>query len=462
MKNVFKRIIVFALVIVSVLSFSGCIKGKSAYELAVANGFSGTEQEWLASLKGVKGQDGADNDITIEDLYEAARNDGFEGSMSDFIKEYLNANAQIPDEKNAVNKAVFSVCDVIANFQTKDSIKWGMTVPGKTVTSAGAGVVYSLDKESGDAYVITNHHVVYNSESSNSDCISDEIKLYFYGSDVYNYFNGTDIDYGVPATYVGGSMTYDIAVLRVDGSEILKNSDVCAVTINESDRTVIGSKAIAIGNPEGNGIAVSSGIVSVDSELIGMTAVDGTSNIYYRCIRVDCAINAGNSGGGLFDDCGRLIGIVNAKVVSEDVDNIGYAIPVSLVTKVADNIIRNSDRGGKGVYTARLGITITTASVKSIYDSDTKTAKIIEEVTIDEASGSAASVYLQKGDVIVSISKNDEAAKTVERRYDVTDFMLTPSVGDTVHITVKRNVSGETKTLTYDFALTEDFFVSVK
>ena len=63
MKNVFKRIIVFALVIVSVLSFSGCIKGKSAYELAVANGFSGTEQEWLASLKGAKGQDGADNDL---------------------------------------------------------------------------------------------------------------------------------------------------------------------------------------------------------------------------------------------------------------------------------------------------------------------------------------------------------------------------------------------------------------
>lgn len=452
------KIIALALAFVCVFSFAACDSAKSAYEIAVKNGFSGTEAEWIQSLNGANGKDGKDGEsITIDDLYEAARADGFDGSMSDFIKEYLGSNAQLPDEEDAVNKALFSVCDVVSKFKTKDVQTYFGTIPGETRTSYGAGVVYSLDKSTGDAIVITNYHVVYDSDSAATDGIADEIKLYFYG---YEYTN-VSTDYGVAATYVGGSMTYDIAVLSIDDSELLKTSDVCAAAINQSDRIKVGSPAIAVGNPEGTGIAASSGIVSVDSEYISMVAADEKTTISYRCIRVDCAINPGNSGGGLFDDCGRLIGIVNAKVVSDNVDNIGYAIPVSLATKVADNIIRNAERGGKCVYSGRMGIVVKSLSTKAVYDEATKSAIIVEEVAVDSITGTEAKKYLQEDDVILSVSKNGGDEKTVERRYDVTDFMLTTSVGDTVTLKIKRNDSGTEKTLSFDFVLTQDYFVSV-
>lgn len=460
MKKGLKSILAAILVVISALSFTACANGKSAYELAVANGFKGTEAQWLASLNGSNGKDGKDgkdSDITVEALYAAAKADGYTGTFSDFIKDYISENIDYYDEKAAINKALFSVCDVIVTFKTKDVQSYFGTIKGETVTSAGAGVVYSLDKEQGSATIITNFHVVYNSDSDTTDGISNNIKLYFYGYEL----SGTDVDYGVSATYIGGSMTYDIAVLKVENSELLKTSDVCAATINESDRTIVGSKAIAVGNPEGTGIAASSGIVSVDSEYITMTAADEKSKISYRCIRVDCAINPGNSGGGLFDEKGKLIGIVNAKVVSDSVDNIGYAIPVSLAVKVADNIVRNAEKG-KNVYAGRLGITVKTGSSKAYYDKDNECAVVIEEVAIEEASGDLVKNSLKADDIILEISKNGESAKTVERRYDVTDFMLTVSVGDTVTLKVKRTENGAEKEYSYDFTLGQNNFVIVK
>lgn len=460
MKKGLRSLLAAILVVITALSFAACGNGKSAYELAVANGFKGTEAQWLASLNGSNGKDGKDgkdSNVTIEMLYAAAKSDGYTGTLSEFIKEYLSENIDYYDEKTVINKALFSVCDVIVTFQTKDVQSYFGTIKGETVASAGAGVVYALNKEQGSATIITNFHVVYNADANTSDGISNDIKLYFYGYER----NGTDADYGVNATYIGGSMTYDIAVLKVENSELLKTSDVCAATVSESDRTIVGTKAIAVGNPEGTGIAASSGIVSVDSEYITMTAADEKSKISYRCIRVDCAINPGNSGGGLFDQTGKLIGIVNAKVVSDQVDNIGYAIPVSLATKVADNIIRNTEKG-KCVYAARLGITVKSGSSKAYYDKENECAVVIEEVAIDEASGDLVKNDLKAGDVIVEISKKGEMVKTVERRYDVTDFMLTVSVGDTVTLKIKRTDGGEEKYYTYDFTLAQGNFVIVK
>ena len=98
---------------------------------------------------------------------------------------------------------------------------------------------------------------------------------------------------------------------------------------------VVGSSAIAIGNAQGLGISSTSGVVSVDSEYITMTAADGKTAVAFRVMRVDTAINSGNSGGGMYDDNGNLIGIVNAKIVYDGVENIGYAIPSNGAVSVA-------------------------------------------------------------------------------------------------------------------------------
>ena len=126
-------------------------------------------------------------------------------------------------------------------------------------------------------------------------------------------------------------MNYDVAVLRIDKSDIVKTAaekgTLCAVSFGDSDNVAVGQTAIAIGNPEAEGISVSSGIISVTSEDITMTAVDESSTVTMRVIRTDTAINSGNSGGGLFDTQGKLIGIVNAKMKTEKAENIAYAIP---------------------------------------------------------------------------------------------------------------------------------------
>ena len=110
-----------------------------------------------------------------------------------------------------------------------------------------------------------------------------------------------------------------------------------------SDTLQMGAIAIAIGNPENNGISATQGIISLESEYIEMANSANTDVITYRVLRVDTAINSGNSGGGLFDSEGRVMGIVNAKMVDEAIDSIGYAIPSNIVFNVADNIIYHCD-----------------------------------------------------------------------------------------------------------------------
>ena len=150
--------------------------------------------------------------------------------------------------------------------------------------SAGSGVIYQMDRSEGDAFIVINYHVVYDLDSDTANGISNDITVYLYG--------GENEGQEIKATYVGGSLYYDIAVLRVENNEILKNSDACAVTVADSDQISVGDSAIAIGNAQGYGIAASLGVVSVDSEYVTMTAVDGVTEVVSRFIRVDTAFPA--------------------------------------------------------------------------------------------------------------------------------------------------------------------------
>ena len=302
---------------------------------------------------------------------------------------------------------------------------------GEEVYSAGSGVIYKLDKDQGDAFIITNYHVVFDAKTKTNNGISHEILLYLYGSQL----NGM----GIPATYVGGSQNYDIAVLRVEDSELLRSSAAEAVTVADSDQVAVGSTAIAVGNPEGDGISASSGVISVDSEHITMLGADGKTSVSFRVMRIDTAVNHGNSGGGLFDDQGRLIGIVNAKTITQDVENIGYALPSSTVVAVADNIIDYCfGKDCTSVQRAILGVTVTTADSKAVYDAATGSIRIVETVQIHEVSpGQIGSVFKQ-GDVLVSLSLNGQT-KTITRQHHVIDMMLTASVGDEAVFEVLRD-----------------------
>ena len=299
-----------------------------------------------------------------------------------------------------------------------------------TSTAAGSGVIYELDKKKGDAIIITNFHVVYDSKKN---AIDSEILLLLYGME--------HMDYAIPAEYLGGSMNYDIAILKVTASPVLATGNARAVEIADSDKVSILETAIAVGNPEGMGISATVGNINVDSEEIEIAfTVNGeTAPVTLRVMRTDAAVNSGNSGGGLFNDKGELIGIVNAKSGDYSNDNIGYAIPSNVAVAVAENVkYYSANASSYRVHKCMLGITVIVKEMSSKYDQETGKLEKLEKVEVYEfTAGSGARGYLKTGDVINSITI-DGVTRNVTRMHHVVDAMLYARVGSTVTLNVTR------------------------
>ena len=369
--------------------------------------------------------------------------DGKDSSNGAISSGTVVINSEKSNVSAATAKGLANAVSITCNFKTTVQVGGGWR-PGSSNTSSkeystsGSGVIYKLDKASGDAFIITNYHVVYDASSNSNNGISEDIKVYIYGSEIE--------ENAIEATYVGGSLYYDIAVLRIEDSEILKNSSVRAVEISDSDNVTVGDNAIAIGNAQGYGISASFGIVSVDSEYITMTAADGKTSVSFRVMRIDTAVNSGNSGGGLYDDKGNLIGIVNAKIVEDGVENIGYAIPSNVVVSIAENIIDYCyEKDTQRVQRALIGITVSTSDSKSVYNSTTGLISIEETVSVYEvSSGSLADGVLKSGDVLVSATVNDNTTE-IRRQHHVIDMMLDVRVGDVVTFNILRG--GEEKSV---------------
>ncbi len=375
---------------------------------------------------GTNGKDGVDGEsYDIDTIYESAVSAGFKGTLLDFLEVYLSY-----DEEHTIvstNLALLSAVSIYSNFTgTRSYIYMGRIYTEEVeYSSAGAGVIYSLDKENGDAYIVTNYHVIYDADSNQTNGISEDIGIYLYGYQ--------DNSYKIAAKYYGGSMENDLAILKVEDNQILRSSDAKACEIRDSESIDVGETAIAIGNPEAMGISVTSGIVSVDSEYISMASLDGKSENTQRVIRIDTAVNGGNSGGGLFDKNGRLIGIVNAKVSDTSIENIAFAIPSNVAIYIADNIINNEGNLKK----LTLGITLASKNAKGVLNSNQK-VDIIEDVIIEEVeTGSLAeSLGLKVDDQIISIQINDRTPLMLSRLHQIIDYSYLIKQQDEITLTI--------------------------
>ena len=448
MKGKIKKIIACLVGALMAFSFTACqATGKSAYEIAVENGFKGTEQEYLASLKGADGKDA--EKITVQDLYEAS---GFEGTLQEFIKEYLSLTTPENNDTDVIAKNILSVMSVYCSFTTQTqtgSTWWGPVYQDGIENSAGSAVIIDIDKQNGNATLITNYHVVYNAKSAAENKISESIWLYSYGGFIgYDTTTGKDESgKGIQATYVGGAMEYDIAVLQISGSELLKNSLAQKATLGSSEKLAVGEKVYVVGNAEWEGISVTDGLLSVKSEEITMSAMDGSNQENsYRVMRTSAAVNHGNSGGAMFDVYGNLIGIVNAKNVETDVENMGYALPIDNVKQVVYNLLENS-----GVLKrAMLGIQVSILDSYASYD-EKGNLQIIESMQVyaEPTAGARAYDKLHQGDVLKSITI-DGVSYPLQRRYQLNDLLLGVRLNDTIQITFERAGQLLTETLVYD------------
>lgn len=435
----FGKWIAGALAAFSLFSLTGCVDdgGKTAYDIAVENGFTGTVQEWLNSLHGADGKDG--ENLDIEEVYDAAVENGYEGTFLEFLKEYFSVEVQEDNDTKQISKNVTSVVSIYAGFKkttTSGGVFGGLQTQTTPYSAAGSGVIVSLNKNAGNAYIVTNYHVIYDSECNTATGISDSIWLYLYGGlNGFSTSEGKDVGGdGIRATFVGGSMDYDVAVLKVEGSSVLQDSVATAAALGDSNAVTVGEKVFVIGNPEGEGISVTSGVLSVDSEYIEMESSDGARLVEYRVMRTDAAINHGNSGGAMFNAEGELIGITNAKSTAEDVDNMGYALPITQVKYVMQNAVAN----GGAVKRAMLGITVATTGSTVRLNANGELI-VEEELTVHEAPAAGAAAYglLQAGDVLKSATIGGVTTE-LARRFYLIDLLLQVRLGDTITLKIER------------------------
>ena len=188
--------------------------------------------------------------------------------------------------------------------------------------------------------------------------------------------------------------------------------------LGNSDELVVGESVIAIGNPLGElGGTVTDGIVSaLDREV----SVEGKK---MNLLQTNAAINPGNSGGGLFNLYGELVGVVNAKYSSTGVEGLGFVIPVNKAKSVAEQLIEYGYVRGRPA----LGISVCDADMYTAwrYYGSTQQGAYIEEA--DESTG------LKRGDRVISIDENEIGSAS-----DISNYINTKAVGDTVNIVVMR------------------------
>lgn len=306
----------------------------------------------------------------------------------------VNSSSQTTTAFNKVNKAVVSVVNLQKQQQSSDDLSslfgFGNSDSSSSSSSKsksssseleesseGSGLIY--EKKDGKAYIVTNNHVV-----------ADSDKLEVILSD------GTKLE----ASLVGTDAVSDLAVLKIDGAKVTKTA-----TFGDSDSIKAGESVLAIGSPLGSEYAtsVTQGIISAKKRTIDVTdETTGQATGQATVIQTDTAINPGNSGGPLVNLAGQVIGINSMKLASNGsttVEGMGFAIPSNEVVKIINQLVAN----GKVIRPA-LGISV----VDLTNISSTQQASILKLPT-----------SVKSGVVVASVTNSSVAKKAGLSKYDV-------------------------------------------
>ena len=312
------------------------------------------------------------------------------------------------DGKTAMSDAEVYAANVNSVVSINTTGTSGTNFFGQPVQTASAGSGFVLTK---DGYIVTNYHVVKD---------ADTVKVTMYNGDEYE------------AKYVGGDEDYDIAVIKVEATELQP------VTLGDSEKLNVGDHVLAVGNPLGElTFSMSGGMVSSVNRAIN---VSGTP---FNMIQTDASINPGNSGGPMFNQYGEVVGIVSAKYSStgnEAVEGLGFAIPINDVIAMIQDIMTNGYITNKPY----LGITggSMTEQMAAQYRFDITSGVFVYSV---EEGSAADKAGLKMGDVITKVDDHD--IKTME---DLTAVKKQYSAGDTSTLTVYREKQTITVELTWD------------
>ena len=315
----------------------------------------------------------------------------------------LDIHTEVTDVVSEVANSVVGV----TNLQTVRDI-WSSSEMTKE-TGTGSGVIYK--KLDGNAYIVSNHHVVEGAEML-------EI----------TFDDGTKTD----GRLVGSDMWTDLAVIEIDSASVEAVAD-----FGDSDSLKRGETVIAIGNPLGLGFSgsVTVGVVSGKDRSIPIDFnEDGIVDWHADVLQTDAAINPGNSGGALINLAGQLIGINSMKITQELVEGIGLAIPINLAVPIIEKLEEHGE-----VIRPTMGVTLLDLAIIPLQEQRSvlqlpekvKEGVVINEI-IDNSPAQAAGVH--QYDVIVEMDgeKIEDMVSLRKHLYTVKE------VGDTLMMKVYR------------------------
>ncbi|WP_232683781.1 S1C family serine protease [Leuconostoc mesenteroides] len=306
-------------------------------------------------------------------------------------------NATATSAYNKVSDAVVSVLNFTKSSQGSYQ-----------ESSEGSGVIYK--KTDGSAFIVTNNHVI-------TGAAKIQVMLH----------SGKK----VTATLVGKDAMTDLAVLKIDGTDVTTTAQ-----FGDSSKITVGENVLAIGSPLGSEYAssVTQGIISAKKRLVEATSENGQNYGGSTVIQTDAAINPGNSGGPLINFAGQVIGINSMKLSTSSsgtsVEGIGFAIPSDQVVDIVNKLVKDGKVTRPAIGISLINLSEVTASEQK------STLKIPDSVTGGVVvmsltnNGPADKAGLKKYDVIVGIN-----GKKVSSQADLREELYKHSLGDTITLT---------------------------
>ena len=273
----------------------------------------------------------------------------------------------------------------------------------QTGTSSGSGIIISADGN-----IMTNYHVI-------SGGTNIKVKLN----------TGNEYD----ATVIGGDEKTDVAVIKIKANEELH-----VATLGNSDEVEVGSKAVAIGNPLASELfgTVTQGVIS------GVNRTITVGQREMNLIQTDAAISPGNSGGALINKYGEVIGINSVKLVSDNAEGLGFAIPINEASTIVKDLIDYGYVKGRPV----IGVSVREITKELAYYNNLLIDHGLYIMSVSEGS-SAEKAGLVRGDIIVKFD-----GKTVNSSTEMNKLRDKHKAGDTVSITFMRGTQEKTVNLT--------------
>lgn len=320
-----------------------------------------------------------------EDIDSTVNNQNM--AYSDIIKTFASSSESgelaIKDIAKLTENSVVEI--------TTESVIRGSMLGQYVYEGAGSGVIIS-----NDGYIVTNNHVIDG---------ASKIMIKLKNSDVYE------------ASVVGKSSEYDIAVLKIDAN------DLQSVILGDSEKLVVGDTAVVVGNPLGSGATVTNGIISALDREIDLG--DSIMNL----LQTNAAVNPGNSGGGLFNGKGELVGIVVAKSAGEDIEGIGFAIPIDDIKDIIYEI------KNYGYIRGRVQLGVNLLEIDNAWDAMMyRLDSLGVYVKSVEENSDAKKAGIKSGDRITLIN-----GKEVDSADDVKKEISTKSPGDKITLGIYRN-----------------------